>query len=59
MGVFFGLISSVVIWNVGWDDTGSEEPSISALMLVAVIVVPIATVAGAALALMLFRRSGR
>ena len=58
-GVFVGLIASVVIWNLGWDDSASEEPSIAALMLVAAVVVPITTVAGVATALVLYRRRGR
>ena len=59
LGALLGLVASVVIWSVGSDDTGSDDVSISGLMGVGIFVVPIATVAGVALALMLLRSRRR
>lgn len=59
IGALVGVIASFAIWHVVWDDTGSDHPSIAALLFVAFFVVPIATVAGVALALTLVRRGGR
>lgn len=56
VGLLVGLVAAFVVWVLLPKGMPSDDASISSLMLVAVVVVPVATVAGAILALVMFRR---